>query len=221
MKPLAKKSVAISLMMLGFGSAPPASAALEVGQAVQAFNVQAALDGKPFNYSLSAALAKGPVVVYFYPAAFSKGCSIEAHAFAEAIDQFAALGSTVIGVSTDDIDTLVKFSSQVCQGKFPVASDADKTISKSFDALMQTRPDNASRISYVIAPDGKVAAEYESLNPDKHVEKMLEAVKGLSHKSLGLPSPRKQSWTNFSARFIVRDGKAKPDQTDAGTAGLD
>lgn len=185
MKPLARKTVALSLMMLGFGSVAPAGAALKVGQPVQAFSTQAALDGKPFSYSLSAALAKGPVVVYFFPAAFSKGCSIEAHAFAEAIEQFTALGSTVIGVSTDDIDTLAKFSSQACQGKFPVASDADKTISKSFDALMQTRPDNASRISYVIATDGKVAAEYESLNPDKHVEKMLEAVKGLSQQRSG------------------------------------
>lgn len=93
----------------------------------------------------------------FFPAAFSAGCSIEAHAFAEAIEQFTALGASVIGVSTDDIDTLSKFSSQACQGKFPVASDETKTISKSFDALMQTRPDYANRISYVIASNGSVA----------------------------------------------------------------
>ena len=90
------------------------------------------------------------------------------------------MGTSVIGVSTDDLETLSKFSSQTCQGKFPVASDATKSISKGFDALMQTRPDYATRVSYVIAPDGKVAFIYQSLNPEKHVEKMLSAVKDLS-----------------------------------------
>jgi peroxiredoxin Q/BCP len=184
MRLLTRKTAALSLMMLAFGSAP-AWAGLKVGQPVKVFSTQAALDGKPFNYSLSVALAKGPVVVYFFPAAFSKGCSIEAHAFAEAVEQFGALGATVIGVSTDDIETLAKFSSETCQGKFAVASDADKAISTSFDALMQTRPDYATRVSYVIAPNGKVAAEYESLNPDKHVEKMLEGVRSLSQQGAG------------------------------------
>ena len=114
--------------------------------------------GKPFTYSLAGALANGPVVVYFFPAAFSTGCSIEAHAFAQAVEQFAALGATVVGVSTDDLETLTKFSSQACQGKSPVASDSTRSISKSFDALMQTRPDYAKRISYVIAPNGLVAS---------------------------------------------------------------
>ena len=179
MKTLAGKAVASVVMTLVMGAAAPAGAALDVGQRAPAFSAQAALGGKPFTYSLSAALARGPVVVYFFPAAFTQGCSIEAHAFAEAIDQFAALGATVIGVSTDDIDTLAKFSSQACQGKFPVASDEGKTISQSFDAIMQTRPDYATRVSYVIAPDGTVAAQYQSLNPEKHVEKMLDAVRAL------------------------------------------
>jgi len=183
MKTFAGKVVASAVMAFVMGVAAPAGAALDVGQAAPAFSAPAALNGKPFTYSLSAALARGPVVVYFFPAAFTQGCSIEAHAFAEAIDQFAALGATVIGVSTDDIDTLAKFSSQACQGKFPVASDAGKTISKSFDAIMQTRPDYATRVSYVIAPNGTVAAQYQSLNPDKHVEKMLEAVKELPRNS--------------------------------------
>ncbi|MDM0103553.1 peroxiredoxin [Variovorax sp. J22R24] len=166
-------------MALAFVVAAPASAALDVGQPAPAFSAPAALAGKPFTYSLSAALAKGPVVLYFFPAAFTVGCSLEAHAFAEAVDKFAALGTTVIGVSTDDIETLTKFSNQACQGKFPVASDTTKSISQSFDALMQTRPDYANRISYVIAPNGTVAAHYQNLNPDKHVEKMLAAVKEL------------------------------------------
>ena len=173
------KVFATLAMLSALAVSLPAQAALDIGEPAPQFNAPAALDGKPFTYSLTSELAKGPVVVYFFPAAFSVGCSIEAHAFAEAIDQFKALGSTVIGVSTDDMDTLAKFSSQTCQGKFPVASDADQAISRGFDAVMQTRPDYANRISYVIAPNGSVAYFYQSLNPFKHVEKMLAAVKAL------------------------------------------
>ncbi|VTU23816.1 Putative peroxiredoxin bcp [Variovorax sp. SRS16] len=173
-------ATAIVQMMLVLGFAGPARAALDVGRAAPMFSTQAALGGKPFKYALADALAKGPVVVYFFPAAFSKGCSIEAHAFAEAMDRFAAAGATVIGVSTDDIQTLAKFSSEVCQGRFPVASDESKSISQSFDAMMETRPDYATRVSYALSRDGKVAAVYQSLDPDQHVEKMLEAVKSLS-----------------------------------------
>lgn len=187
MKLLATKALATPLMVLASVACAPAIAALDVGEKVPDFSATAALDGKPFTYTLNAALAKGPVVLYFFPAAFSVGCSIEAHAFAEAIEQFSALGATVIGVSTDDVETLSKFSSQACQGKFPVASDADKSISKSFDALMQTRPDYANRISYVIAPNGSVAFYYQSLNPFKHVEKVLAAVKELPAQA---PRPR-------------------------------
>lgn len=173
------KTLGMLFMMLAYGVAAPAWAALDIGESVPKFSAPAALDGKAFTYSLATELAKGPVVVYFFPAAFSIGCSIEAHAFADALDQFTALGATVIGVSTDDAETLAKFSSQTCQGKFPVASDENKTISKSFDALMQTRPEYANRISYVIAPNGSVAYYYQSLNPFKHVEKMLAALKDM------------------------------------------
>ncbi|MBU1359989.1 MAG: peroxiredoxin [Gammaproteobacteria bacterium] len=157
----------------------PAFAALDIGDKVPKFTADAALGGKTFRYSLADALAKGPVVVYFFPAADSNDCSIEAHAFAEAIDQFAALGATVIGVSADDIGTLSKFSVKSCQSRFPVASDESKTVIQGFDAVMQTRPDFANRLSYVIAPDGTVAYFYQNLNPDKHVERMLSAVKAL------------------------------------------
>lgn len=177
------KVLATLAIMPALAFVAPARAALDIGEVAPKFNAQAALDGKPFTYSLAAELAKGPVVVYFFPAAFSTGCSIEAHAFAEAIEQFKALGTSVIGVSTDDLETLAKFSSQSCQGKFPVASDANKDISKGFDALMQTRPDFANRISYVVAPNGTVAYFYQSLNPLKHVEKMLAAVKELPQNS--------------------------------------
>jgi peroxiredoxin Q/BCP len=170
----------IPLMMLCLGMSLPAAAALDIGEPAPKFSAPAALDGKPFTYSLGDALKKGPVVLYFFPAAFSTGCSIEAHAFAEAIEDFKAVGATVIGVSTDDPETLAKFSSQSCQGKFPVASDETRAISKSFDALMQTRPEYANRISYVISPTGAIAFYYQSLNPAKHVEKVLAAVKELA-----------------------------------------
>jgi len=130
-----------------------------------------------FNFTLAQSLAKGPVVLYFFPAAFSVGCSIEAHEFAQAITKFEALGATVIGVSSDDIDTLNKFSVQACQGKFPVASDSTQKVMKSYDAVMALRPDFANRISYVIAPNGKVIYNYQSLNPNRHVEKTLGALK--------------------------------------------
>jgi peroxiredoxin len=159
--------------------AAPASAALDIGDAVPKFTVTAALGGNTFRYSLADALAKGPVVVYFFPAADSSDCSIEAHAFAEAIDRFSALGASVIGVSADDIDTLAKFSVKSCQSRFPVASDEARTVIEGFDAVMQTRPDFANRLSYVIAPDGRVAYYYQNLNPDKHVERMLNAVQAL------------------------------------------
>lgn len=159
-------------------------AALDVGDKAPDFSTQAALAGKLFQFSLSTALAKGPVVLYFFPAAFSEGCSMEAHEFAEAIGQFDALGATVVGVSRDDIGVLSRFSVQVCNGKFPVASDESLAIAKSFDALMQYRPDYANRVSYVIAPTGKVAYSYLSLNPSRHVQNTLAAVKALKQASL-------------------------------------
>ena len=163
--------------MLLISAATPSYAALDVGEAAPNFTVQAALGGKTFRYTLAESLAKGPVVLYFFPAAFSVGCSLEAHEFAEAIGKFEALGATVIGVSSDDIDTLTKFSVQACQGKFPVASDNTQAVMKSYDAVMALRPDYANRISYVIAPSGKVLYNYQSLNPSRHVEKTLAAVK--------------------------------------------
>jgi thioredoxin-dependent peroxiredoxin len=157
-------------------------AALDVGERAPDFAVPAALDGKVYKFSLAEALKKGPVVLYFFPAAFSEGCSVEAHEFAEANAQFAALGASVVGVSGDDIDTLSKFSVQACQSKFPVASDQTQSVMKSFDAVMQTRPEYANRISYVIAPDGSIVYHDMSLNPTKHVEKTLGALRSLQKK---------------------------------------
>jgi thioredoxin-dependent peroxiredoxin len=167
---------AVALLMLLGTLCLPARAALDVGDIAPNFTLPAALGGKVFQYTLSEQLAKGPVVLYFFPAAFSDGCSIEARQFAEAVGQFQALGASVIGVSGDDLDVITKFSVQVCQGKFPVAADEKKAAIKAFDAAMQTRPEYANRISYVIAPDGKVVHTYLSLNPNKHVERTLAAV---------------------------------------------
>lgn len=170
-----KKFLALILLMLSLST--PTYAALDVGDAAPNFTVPAALGGKVFKFTLAESLAKGPVVLYFFPAAFSVGCSIEAHEFAEAIGKFEALGATVIGVSSDDIATLGKFSVQACQGKFPVASDEAQKVMKSYDAVMALRPDYANRISYVIAPNGKVIYNYQSLNPNRHVEKTLGALR--------------------------------------------
>jgi thioredoxin-dependent peroxiredoxin len=157
----------------------PAWAALDIGDKAPDFSAVAALAGKQFQFSLGAALAKGPVVLYFFPAAFSTGCSIEARSFAEAIADFEALGATVIGVSRDDIDVLSRFSVQACNGKFAVASDETLSIAKSFDAVMQSRPDYANRVSYVIAPTGRVAYTYLSLDPTRHVSNTLAALRKL------------------------------------------
>ena len=177
-----KKSLWSIITLLLLALSRPTYAALDVGDAAPNFTAPSALGGKVTRFNLADALAKGPVVLYFFPAAFSVGCSIEAHEFAEAIGRFEALHATVIGVSSDDIDTLSKFSVQACQGKFPVASDAQQTVMKSYDAVLALKPDYANRISYVIAPDGKVVYNYQSLNPSRHVEKTLAALKDLQAK---------------------------------------
>jgi peroxiredoxin Q/BCP len=153
----------------------PSYASLKPGAAAPDFTTQATLAGKPFTFSLADALKTGPVVLYFYPAAFTHGCTIEAHDFAEATDKFKSLGATVIGVSHDPIDTLNKFSVSECRNKFAVASDADQRISKSYDATLLFTS-YSSRTSYVIAPDGTIIYAYSALDPDKHVQNTMAAV---------------------------------------------
>jgi thioredoxin-dependent peroxiredoxin len=167
------------LMILGLGCAmlsAPLYAALTPGAQAPDFTTEATLAGKPFSFSLANALKSGPVVLYFYPAAFTKGCTIEAHNFAEATDKFKALGATVIGVSHDSIDVLNKFSVSDCRNKFAVASDADQKITKAYDAVLAIKPEYANRTSYVIAPTGKIIYEYTAMDPDGHVEKTMAAV---------------------------------------------
>jgi peroxiredoxin Q/BCP len=143
-----------------------------------------------FRFDLTEALAKGPVVLYFYPAAFTSGCTIEAHDFADAIGEYRQLGATVIGVSGDSIGTLDKFSRSECRSKFPVASDADHKISRSYDAILGFGPMTYSdRTSYVIGRDGKVAYAYRSLDPSKHVANTLAALRALGPAPAALSSP--------------------------------
>jgi peroxiredoxin len=164
------------VLAMALAASLPVSAALDFGETAPPFVMQAAIGGKVFSFSLPEALSKGPVVLYFFPAAFSEGCSIEAHTFAESIQKFDVLKATVIGVSGDDIQTLAKFSVQECQNKFAVGSDDTKKIMASYDAVMPSYPDFANRVSYLIAPDGKIVYQYKSLNPYAHVNKVLGAL---------------------------------------------
>src|SRR5580700_6783544 len=155
----------------------PVLAALKSGDKAPVFSAPASLAGKEFTFSLADALKKGPVVLYFYPAAFTKGCTVEAHDFADATDKYAALGATVIGVSHDDVATLDKFSTSECRSKFPVAADPSETVIKEYDAVLPQHPEYANRTSYVIAPDGTVLYTYTSLDPALHVQNTLTALK--------------------------------------------
>ncbi len=175
----------------------PAFAALAPGVAAPAFTAQASLAGKEFKFALADALKKGPVVVYFYPSAFTGGCNIQAHTFAENMDKFHAAGATVIGVSLDKIATLNQFSAdpEYCAGKLPVASDVDGKIAHSYDlkvtdapaagsGFKNTRGDAidhgfAERTTFVVTPDGKVAATVGGMKPADNVEKSLEIVQQL------------------------------------------
>src|SRR6202158_2390973 len=140
--------------------ATPAFASLQVGAKAPDFAAAASMGGKQFKFALADALKKGPVVLYFYPAAFTPGCTVEAHNFADAMDDFEKLGATVIGVSHDTIQTLDKFSLTECRSKFPVAADADGSIMKNYDSVSLGAPEYAQRTSYVISPAGQILFTY-------------------------------------------------------------
>jgi thioredoxin-dependent peroxiredoxin len=173
-----KKLIIAALLAL---AATPAFASLKIGDKAPDFTAPATLGGKEFTFHLADALKNGPVVVYFYPAAFTQGCTVEAHEFAAAIPQYKALGASVIGVSHDDIATLNKFSVSECQSKFPVAADQDRHIMKSYDAALGFFTAYADRTSYVVSQDGKIAFTYSAMDPDEHVGRTLKAVEALKH----------------------------------------
>ena len=164
--------VGLSLLFLS----TPALAALAPGAAAPDFETQGAIAGKPFSFSLKQALKKGPVVLYFYPKAFTQGCTLEAHAFAEATPEFAKLGATVVGMSGDDIDTLKRFSTEECRDKFAVAT-ATPAVINGYDVALPQRAGLTNRTSYVIAPNGRVVFAYSAMNHAEHVSRTLAAVK--------------------------------------------
>ena len=176
-------------------AATPALAALKTGDAAPDFTANGSLGGKPFTFHLKDALKKGPVVVYFYPSAYTGGCDLEAHTFAEESDKFTKVGATIIGVSADDLGRLHKFSADpaFCAGKFPIASDEDTKIAQTYN--LSVRPPRAGakdvnqadinhafieRVTFVIGKDSKILAALSSatdgLSPDQHVHKSLEIV---------------------------------------------
>lgn len=155
-----------------------AAAALEVGSSAPDFTLQGALAGKPITFSLQQTLQKGPVVLYFFPAAFSAGCTIEAHDFAEASDDFQKMGATVIGVTAGNTDQVSAFSKLECRDKFAVAADPGAKVAGEYKTQMEFNGKKlADRTSYVIAPDGKILLSYTDRNPETHIEKALAAVK--------------------------------------------
>jgi len=172
----------------------PAFAALKEGDAAPDFKTQASLAGKEFVFSLKDQLKKGPVVVYFYPSAYTGGCNVQAHTFAVSQEKFATAGASIIGVSLDSIERLKEFSAdpEFCAGKIAVASDADGKIAKSYDLQVSTRTgvkDSrgqeithgfAERTTFIVTPEGKVAATVGGVSPAANVEKALEAVQKLA-----------------------------------------
>ena len=163
--------------MLALLTFAPAAAELPTGARAPVFTTRAALAGKAFGFSLGSALAKGPVVLYFYPKAFTHGCTLEANAFAEAMPDFKAAGASVIGMSNDDIETLKRFSREECRDAFPVGVASAKVIA-AYD-VAAGGSGLASRTSYVIAPDGRIVAVHSSGDYRGHVTKTLAAVRAL------------------------------------------
>ncbi|HEY2344970.1 MAG TPA: peroxiredoxin [Xanthomonadaceae bacterium] len=177
-----KHMTRLAVVALGFTAcAFPAFAALKDGDKAPDFTAPAYLAGKPFTFHLADALKKGPVVVYFFPAAHTSGCNIEAHLFSEAIDQFKASNASVIGVTAGNVDQLADFSKETehCGGKFPVAADPGVKIAKQYDAVLVQKPEWSNRTSYVIAPSGQIVHVYSDLSPTNHVKETLDAVKAL------------------------------------------
>ena len=179
----------------------PAFAALKVGDTAPDFTATASLGGKEFTFKLADALKKGPTVVYFYPSAYTGGCDLEAHTFAESTDKFAAAGASIIGVSGDNLERLNQFSADpnFCAGKFPIASDESLTIAGTYNLSTTAAQAGAKdvrgveinhafieRVTYVIGKDHKIVAVMSSnddkLTPDQHVDKSLDIVQKIASK---------------------------------------
>jgi len=162
-------------------TAAPSWAALPVGSKAPDFTTTGAIAGKPFKLHLKEQLRNGPVVLYFFPKAFTQGCTLEARAFSEANDEFRRAGARVIGMSADDLATLQKFSVEECRNAFPVAT-AKPGIIKAYDVALKQKPGLSDRTSYVIGRDGRVAFVHSEMDWSEHVQKTLAAVKALEAK---------------------------------------
>ena len=190
-----KQPTRAALLSIAAFVATTALAALKAGDAAPPFTAPASLAGQPFTYSLKESLAKGPVVVYFYPSAYTSGCNVQAHEFSTKTEQFAAAGASVVGVSLDSIERLNAFSADhtYCAGKLAVASDAEGRIARSFglrvtDAqpgAIDTRGKEidhgfAERTTFVVRKDGTIAAIVGGVSPSENVARALEQVKMLA-----------------------------------------
>src|SRR4051795_4003786 len=171
------RKLLFGLAAIGFATFP-ANAALKVGAKAPDFTTTGAVGGKAFKLHLAQQLRKGPVVLYFFPKAFTSGCTAEAHAFSESIANFKKAGAQVIGMSADDLKTLHDFSTKECRSAFPVAT-ATPEIQKGYDVAWAAHPGITTRTSYVIAKNGKIAMVHDDLDFSQHVAKTLAAVKAL------------------------------------------
>ena len=154
------------------------TAALPDGTKAPDFRTMGALAGKPFRLHLAEQLKFGPVVLYFFPKAFTEGCTLETKAFADAMPKFRAAGARVIGMSADDLPTLKRFSTEACRSRFPVATASPATI-QAYDVVLKMKPELTDRTSYVIASDGRITMVHSELNWKDHVSKTLAAVQAL------------------------------------------
>ncbi|HEU0311275.1 MAG TPA: peroxiredoxin [Sphingomicrobium sp.] len=158
--------------------AAPLSAALPVGAQAPDFRTTGALAGKPFKLHLKDQLKHGPLVLYFYPKAFTQGCTLEAKAFADAMPEFRKAGARVVGMSADDLETLKRFSTEACRNAFPVATASPETI-RSYDVALKQKPELSDRTSYVIDRNGRIVMVHSDLDWKDHVAKTLAAVQAL------------------------------------------
>jgi peroxiredoxin len=158
--------------------AQPLAAALPVGAKAPEIRTMGALGGKAFKLDLKDQLRHGPVVLYFYPKAFTQGCTLEAKAFADAMPEFRKAGARVVGMSADDLETLKRFSTEACRSAFPVATASPATI-KAYDVVLKQKPELSDRTSYVIDRNGRIVMVHSELDWKDHVSKSLAAVREL------------------------------------------
>ena len=166
----------VGLMLLV--TASPVVAALPQGAKAPDFSTTGAIAGKPFRLQLKEQLRKGPVVLYFFPKAFTQGCTLEARAFSEANKEFRRAGARVIGMSADDLPTLQRFSVEECRNAFPVAIASPQIIA-AYDVALKQKAGLTDRTSYVISPSGRIVMVHSDLDWSQHVAKTLAAVKAL------------------------------------------